>query len=101
MRELQNTLRRAAVWSTDDTLTVEDVREALLPVASGAGQDTVLNRPLSGGIDLRTLLANVARHYLERALEETGGNKTEAARLVGLPSYQTLTNWMKRYGLTQ
>ena len=27
------------------------------------------------------------------------GNKTEAARLLGLPSYQTLTNWLKKYGL--
>jgi transcriptional regulator with PAS, ATPase and Fis domain len=39
----------------------------------------------------------VARHYLERALAEAGGNKTKAASLVGLPSYQTLTNWLKRY----
>ena len=32
-----------------------------------------------------------------RAMAEAGGNKTEAARLVGLPSYQTLTNWLKKY----
>lgn len=101
VRELQNTLRRAALWSADETLTVDDVREALLPVAASDRAETVLNRPLGNHLDLRAVLADVARHYLERALEEAGGNKTEAARLVGLPSYQTLTNWMKRYGLTQ
>ena len=100
VRELQNTLSRAALWSSEETLTVDDVREALLPVAASDRAETVLNRPLGNGLDVRAVLAGVARHYLERALEEAGGNKTEAARLVGLPSYQTLTNWMKRYGLT-
>lgn len=27
----------------------------------------------------------------------THGNKTQAAALVGLASYQTLTNWLARY----
>ncbi len=101
VRELQNTLRRATLWSSEETLTADDVREALLPVAASDQAETVLNRPLGNSLDLRAVLADVARHYLERALAEAGGNKTEAARLVGLPSYQTLTNWMKRYGLTQ
>jgi DNA-binding protein Fis len=28
---------------------------------------------------------------------ETNGNKTKAATLVGLASYQTLTNWLRIY----
>jgi DNA-binding NtrC family response regulator len=59
----------------------------------------ILGRPLSGGLDLRDLLETVARHYLERAMKEAGGNKSQAKDLVGLPSPQTLTNWLKRYGL--
>ena len=43
--------------------------------------------------------ADVARHYLARAMEEAGRNKTRAARLVGLSSYQTLTNWLSKYGV--
>ena len=53
--------------------------------------------PLGEGFSLPTLLENVARHYLERAIEQANGNKTAAARLVGLPSYQTFTNWVARY----
>ena len=30
-------------------------------------------------------------------MDEAHGNKTKAAELVGLPSYQTLTNWLARY----
>jgi len=39
----------------------------------------------------------VARHYIERALVEANGNRTEAAKLVGLPSYQTFINWERKY----
>ena len=53
--------------------------------------------PLGEGFSLPTLLENVARYYLERAIEQADGNKTAAARLVGLPSYQTFTNWVARY----
>ncbi|MFQ5680356.1 MAG: sigma-54 interaction domain-containing protein, partial [Gemmatimonadota bacterium] len=99
IRELQNTLRRAAIWSSEGTLTVEDIREAILPSTDPRGQDSLLDRPLGEGLDLPGILAQVARHYLERALDEAHGNKTKAANLVGLPSYQTFTNWMKRYGV--
>ena len=53
--------------------------------------------PLGEGFSLPTLLENVARYYLERAIEQADGNKTAAARLVGLPSYQTFRNWVARY----
>ncbi|WP_269145850.1 helix-turn-helix domain-containing protein [Nitratidesulfovibrio oxamicus] len=42
-------------------------------------------------------MADVARHYLDRAMEQSRGNKTEAAKLLGLGSYQTLTNWLLKY----
>jgi DNA-binding protein Fis len=43
------------------------------------------------------VLREVAQHYLGRAMDEAHGNKTKAAELVGLASYQTLTNWLARY----
>jgi hypothetical protein len=52
---------------------------------------------LGEGFSLPALLENVARYYLERAIEQADGKKTAAARLVGLPSYQTFTNWVARY----
>jgi DNA-binding NtrC family response regulator len=98
VRELLNTLRRAAVWSEGATIEASDVREALLVGPTQANTD-VLGRPLGDGLNLPELMDIVARHYLERAMKEAGGNKTKAAELVGLPSYQTLTNWLERYGL--
>jgi DNA-binding NtrC family response regulator len=93
VRELVNTLRRAAIWSDGSTISADDAREALLPVTGNGIQD----RPLGDGFNLPNLLRDVARHYLSRAMEEAEGNKTKAAKLVGLSSYQTLTNWLGRY----
>ncbi|MDD9981539.1 MAG: sigma-54 dependent transcriptional regulator [Gammaproteobacteria bacterium] len=100
VRELLNTLRRAAIWSDGTTIETEDVREALLPVPRDDG-DRVLDRALGNGFSLPDLLANVARHYLARAMEEAAGNKSRAAELVGLASYQTLTNWLSKYGVSR
>jgi transcriptional regulator with GAF, ATPase, and Fis domain len=98
VRELFNTLRRAAIWSPGDSIQAEEIREALLESTRPTGTD-VLGRPLGGVFDLQAVIADVARHYLARALAEAHGNKSEAARLVGLPSYQTFTNWMERYAV--
>ena len=60
-----------------------------------------VEQPLGSGFNLGELLGKVARHYLQRALVEAQGNKTRAADLVGLPSYQTLKNWMEKYGVVE
>lgn len=100
VRELQNTLTRAAVWSIDEELSEEDIREALLPIPTASkGKEAILNQPLDQGIDLPAIMKTVAVHYLERALEKNNSNKTKTAETLGLPSYQTLTNWLKKYGL--
>jgi DNA-binding NtrC family response regulator len=98
VRELLNTLRRAAIWSDSATITVEDAREALLP-SGFASRSEAFGRQLGGKFNLPDLLTEIARHYLGRAIDEASGNKTKAAELVGLPSYQTLTNWLKKYGV--
>lgn len=100
VRELLNTLRRAAIWSDGDMIGPEQVRDAIIP-AFERNVSTVLNKPLGQGLDIRRIMEQVARHYLERALQESDGNKTKAAQLVGLPSYQTFTNWMKKYGIME
>ena len=99
VRELLNTLRRAAIWSGHETLEAEDLRDALLPAPQDRGPEGILDRSLGDGFSLPGLLGDIARHYLARAMEEAGGNKTRAARLVGLSSYQTLTNWLSKYGV--
>jgi len=92
VRELQNTLQRAAIWSDGAMIGVDDVREALLPMA--AKQDDLLSLPFTDGFDIRKVTARVTTHFIDRALTEAGGSKTKAAALLGLKSYQNLNQWL-------
>ena len=98
VHELENTLRRALIWSDEEEISEADIWDALLISVSRTGSENdLLGRPIEDGIDIQELISEVARHYISRAIEYSEGNKSQAAKLVGLPSYQTLTNWIKKY----
>jgi DNA-binding NtrC family response regulator len=96
VRELHNALLRASIWASGEKITSEDIAESLA-VTVAPTAETVLGRSLDAPISLPDLLSTVSRHYLQRAMAQAHGNKTEAARLLGLGSYQTLTNWLQKY----
>lgn len=98
IRELHNALLRASIWAAGDRISGQDVAEALA-VTIPPKADAVLGRSLEESFSLPDIMARVARHYLERGIAQTHGNKSEAARLLGLGSYQTLSNWLERYGV--
>jgi DNA-binding NtrC family response regulator len=95
VRELENTLKRAAVTTSGARITEGDIENSLFQIARK--QESVYGRSLGNGFDLQELLADVIRYYLTQALTQANHNKSEAARLLGMPSYQTLTNWLLRY----
>jgi len=100
VHELENTLRRALIWSDGEEISEADVLDALLISAGRGGADNdILGRPIEDGVDIQELIGEVASHYIARAIEAAEGNRSQAAKLVGLPSYQTLTNWMKKYDI--
>ena len=98
VRELHNTLLRASIWASGDKIASQDVAESLA-VTVAPTFETVLGRSLEQGVSLPDIIADVARHYLERGMAQTHGNKSEAARLLGVGSYQTLSNWLQKYGI--
>jgi transcriptional regulator with PAS, ATPase and Fis domain len=96
VRELNNAILRASIWASGEEITAADVVEALaLTVRSKT--DSTLDRALGEAFSLPDLIGDVARHYLEMAMHQSNGNKSEAAKLLGLGSYQTLTNWLNKY----
>jgi DNA-binding NtrC family response regulator len=99
VRELHNALLRASIWSSGDKISADDIGQSLALTAP-ASADSILDRRLDQPISLPELLSEVSRHYLRRAMTMTRGNKTEAARLLGLGSYQTLTNWLEKHEVT-
>ncbi|MCP4498969.1 MAG: hypothetical protein GY822_03255 [Deltaproteobacteria bacterium] len=97
VRELMNTLLRASVWTQVETIRAQEIDDALLPMRSKL--DGVLGRALDEDFDVNDVVDEVADHYLQRSLEESHGVKAQAARLIGLKSATTFTNWMDKHGV--
>ena len=99
VRELQNTLRRATLFAEGMVISADDMRRSLLPrPANAENPDAVMNLPVSRGLDLPRLLDRVRVHYIDRAIDFTGGNKSKAAEILGIdPS--TLYRKLNRYGI--
>jgi two-component system, NtrC family, response regulator AtoC len=93
-RQLRNLLERILLLEDLDTIRVE----SLPPEVRGEPADSGANpRPFTlplGGIDLEA----VERDLIEQALEQTGGNKTRAAQLLGL-SRDTFRYRVEKHGL--
>jgi len=86
VRELKNLIERAAYRDTTNEITPEDI--GLLP----GGE------PLASGGSYMEQIERLSRHLLERALEESGGNRAEAARRLGL-SYDQFRHYQRKHRL--
>ncbi|MGQ0793857.1 MAG: sigma-54-dependent transcriptional regulator [Deltaproteobacteria bacterium] len=79
IRELENIIARSVVLETSNVIRHETLPQLL------HGQDTIdLDMTLSSGASLDTVLAGVEKRMIEKALKQTQGNKTEAAKLLGI-----------------
>lgn len=88
VRQLQNEVQRAVLLCEGNAVDASDL--SITAVKTGAGiesQDTNF-----------TLLEGVERNAIIQMLKETGGNKLEAAKRLGI-GRQTLYNKIKAYGI--
>jgi transcriptional regulator with GAF, ATPase, and Fis domain len=75
VRELENAIERALVLGSSDLLHPEDLPEAVVTKDISAGVT---------GAKYHAALIDLKKHLILKALEETKGNYTDAARLLGL-----------------
>lgn len=93
IRELENAMEHAVLMTMGDEITIED-----LPVIDALDDDELVDfvRPLTDdGIDLAGTLRKIESRYIQQALEQTSGNKNQAASLLGL-NRTTLVEKLKR-----
>jgi transcriptional regulator with PAS, ATPase and Fis domain/predicted hydrocarbon binding protein len=105
VRELENALERAAIVCGGDHITPEDlpaeVRGASAPEETGGARaDGVGGRSVAASSgDPWEVLVETEREVIRRALGACGGNKSAAARMLGI-SRQALHAKMLRLGMT-
>jgi DNA-binding NtrC family response regulator len=90
IRELQNAIERAFALSSEPEITLKDLPPAVLRAEEpGPEADSVIE-PLP--------LEEIEKRNIMAALQRTGGNKNEAARLLGIDR-QRLYRKIEKYGL--
>jgi DNA-binding NtrC family response regulator len=90
VRELQNAIERAFALAAGETITLDDLPPAVLaPTAA----------PPYPSVDDVTTLEDAERRLFAAALRKSGGNKNEAARLLGIDR-QRLYRKLEKYGLS-
>jgi DNA-binding NtrC family response regulator len=76
IRELENVIERAAIVACNGPIAVAHLPRTLVETAPAATPDTLLRPGFS--------LDQLERDVIQQALTRAGGNKTEAARLLGI-----------------
>jgi DNA-binding NtrC family response regulator len=103
VRELENIIERAVVIAPDDDLTVDclrpEVRDpnlALEMIRATEGSSADIN--ISRGVNFYDEVKKFEIDLIRRALDQTGGHQSRAARLLGLNA-TTLNSKIKTYNL--
>jgi len=90
VRELENSVERSVILSREEVITPDDLPDAIRSLNSDEnGKSFTLTKGRS--------LKDMEREMIIRTLEETGGNRTHAAEILGI-SRRTLQLKLKIYG---
>jgi two-component system response regulator HydG len=100
VRELRNMIESMVVQDQDGVLNLDDLQEGdslrRLPAADGAASSpsALVGRPLN----------EVERYYIEKTLDLAGGNREEAAKLLGIGErtlYRNIQDWKVQDNIKQ
>jgi len=100
VRELENIIQRHVALCEGSTIT-----EILLPMGNRASHTALEAAPAPSqippeGLDLERRIEDYERGFIREALRNTGGNLTNAAKILGM-SYRSIRYRVKKLGLKQ
>ncbi|MBI5056248.1 MAG: sigma-54-dependent Fis family transcriptional regulator [Nitrospirae bacterium] len=94
VRELENIIERVVLLCDREVMGVEHLPEEIRSASTIAKGIAVP----SGGMDFEKMMEDMERAYLLKALEQTNGVKTEAAKLLNL-TFRSFRHKLKKYGI--
>jgi transcriptional regulator with GAF, ATPase, and Fis domain len=103
IRQLENVIERAVVIAEGEMLSLQDMPGELFQSDVEANENGVLE-PMPAAVErapgsnFRSQREQFEREQLERALSEAAGNKSEAARILGI-ARSTLVSRLKKLGM--
>jgi DNA-binding NtrC family response regulator len=95
VRELENAMENAVVMTENNWIKPEDLPFYIKPRRSGDNLTGILDLDSS---NYKEQLEIAEKMIIEKALQETDGNKTHAAKRLGF-SIRTMRNKVKKYGI--
>ena len=93
VRELENVIQRAVVLAEQDALLPEHLPGSVVTGLENGHLDTLFE-----GFSLKEAQRSLEKKLIVKALTETGGNRTRAARLLEI-SHPSLLSKIKTYGI--
>jgi two-component system response regulator PilR (NtrC family) len=97
VRELENVIERAVALASEPYVVRADLQGGVMLEQGGAPAKDMTHLP-PDGLDLDTVLGDIEKNLLLQALERTGGNRTNAAKLLRT-SFRSLRYRLAKYGL--
>jgi two-component system response regulator PilR (NtrC family) len=98
VRELQNIIERGVALEIGNTLTVENLKSYMDEQRGVKRIDDSLFDIPTEGIDLETVVGDLERSLLIKALERTKGVKKKAAELLNI-NFRSMRYRLEKYGL--
>ena len=101
IEEIKSLFTKLVVMEEEKIITEPEIYNSIYIVEKQtSNQNNILEQPFNSEFDLNRIIGEVVKSYVPKALDISKGNKSKAATLLGLPSHQTLTNWIQRYKVT-
>lgn len=100
VRELRNAIEGAVALEEGESLTLAALPRGIRQHAEAGEMSSRVEKKTipEEGVELDSVLSGMERHFIEKALERTSGNKTQAARLLGM-SFRSFRYRLTKYDL--
>jgi len=100
VRELENCVERALVLSESNEITLGDLPEAVRNFKAAKTEHSLVSSLAESTLSIKQATKELEINLISRVLEQTGGNRTRAAKVLEI-SHRALLYKIKEYGLNQ